>query len=74
MDLIWKILQISVAWSIVVASIEYEWDGDPLAIGVLAGMAAYYATGLVNGLVSLSQKIVRSVTLLLRSCVDRLHD
>lgn len=54
----WKLFQAAIFGSIIVLSIEYKWQADGLAIGVLAGMTAWYATGLANGLVLLGRRLV----------------
>ena len=53
----WKLFQAAIAGIIIVMSIEYEWQADGLAIGVVAGMAAYYATGFASALISLGRRI-----------------
>lgn len=54
----WKFFQAAIFWSVIVAAIEYKWEADGLAIGVLAGMAAWYATGVANALLSLGRRLV----------------
>lgn len=53
----WKLFQCAVGLLIIVASIEYEWEADGLAVGVLAGMTAWYATGLATALLSLGRRL-----------------
>jgi len=45
----WKVFQLAIWLGFIVAGIHYEWEGG-LAIGVMGGMLAWYATGIVNGL------------------------
>ena len=54
----WKLFQAAIFWSIIVLAIEYKWEADGLAIGVLAGMTAWYATGLANALLGLGRRLV----------------
>lgn len=54
----WKLFQAAIFWAVIVTAIEYKWEADGLAIGVLAGMTAWYATGLANALLGLVLRLV----------------
>lgn len=48
--MLWKVFQFSVAFAVIASNIEYQWTENNFAAGVIALMAAMFATGLVSWL------------------------
>lgn len=59
----WKVFQFSVAFAVLASNIEYRWIDNGYAAGLLALLAAIFATGLVSWLLDQLTALKRALRL-----------
>ena len=62
-DWLWKAFQICIFAAFIVANIELEWGIEGIAAPVMAGMLAYYSTGILLGLIAGARRVAGLVGL-----------
>lgn len=59
----WKVFQVLIFISFLVANIELNWGIEGIAAPVMGGMLAYYSTGVLLGLIAGARKVAGLVGL-----------
>lgn len=55
--MLWKVFQFSVAFAVIASNIEYQWTENNYAAGLLALLAAGFATALVSSLIDVQRRL-----------------